>query len=123
MFPPGQLAHGTYPIHYHAMAQGAQHMPYQVVSQVPVSQGGQGHFTNQVNQPQYITSTPVVPAPQVDRSGATPRLVTQSAVNATRGVNDNVATPYGQRALPPGQQKSRLQSLPKALVYDGRGSW
>ncbi|KAH3779118.1 hypothetical protein DPMN_180597 [Dreissena polymorpha] len=51
MFSPGQPAHGMYPVHYHAMAQGAQPMPYQVVTQVPVSLGGQGQLTNQVNQP------------------------------------------------------------------------
>ncbi|KAH3737270.1 hypothetical protein DPMN_043853 [Dreissena polymorpha] len=123
MFSPGQSSHGMYPVHYHAMAQGAQPMPYQAVTQVPVSLGGQVQLTNQINRPQYVTSTPVVTAPQVDRSGTAPRLVTQSAVNATRGVSENVAAPAGQRALPPGQQKSRLQSLPKALVHDGRGSW
>ncbi|KAH3836372.1 hypothetical protein DPMN_109742 [Dreissena polymorpha] len=123
MFTPGQAAHGMYPDHYHAMAQGAQQMPYQVVTQVTVLLGGQGQLTNQVNQPQYVTSTPVVHAPQVGRSVATPRLVTQSAVNATRGVSENVAAPFGQRTFPPGQQKPRLQSLPKALVYNGRGNW
>ncbi|KAH3733240.1 hypothetical protein DPMN_039665 [Dreissena polymorpha] len=137
------VANGTYPVQYHAMAQGAQPMLHQVMTQVPVSHGGQlhymlvggqGQYSNPVNQPQlpymfplgqsgYVTSTPMVPASQVDMSGATPHLVSQNVVNAMRGVNDNVAEPYGQRALPPGQLKSRLQSLPKALVYDGRGSW
>ncbi|KAH3753288.1 hypothetical protein DPMN_187923 [Dreissena polymorpha] len=131
------VAHGTCPVQYHAMAQGAQPMPHQVKTQVPVSQGdqlhymlvgGQGQLIDPVNQPKlpyifppgqsrYVTST------QVDRSGATPHLVSQNAVNATGGVSDNVAALFGQRALPPGQLKSRLQSLPKTLVYDGQGSW
>ncbi|KAH3808675.1 hypothetical protein DPMN_137032 [Dreissena polymorpha] len=81
---------------YHAMAQEAPPVQYQY--QIPKWVSG------------YVTSTPVVPA-------------LHNVVNATRYVSDNVAAPFGQRALPPGQQKSRLQSLPKALVYDGRGSW
>ncbi|KAH3838282.1 hypothetical protein DPMN_111690 [Dreissena polymorpha] len=81
------VAHGTCPVQYYAMAQGAQPMPYQVMTQWVSG---------------YVTSTTVVPAPQ-------------NVVNATRGVSDNVAAPFGQRALPPGQQKSRLQSLHKAL--------
>ncbi|KAH3754712.1 hypothetical protein DPMN_189393 [Dreissena polymorpha] len=130
------VARGTCRVQYHAMAQGAQPMAYQVMTQLPVSQGGQLHYMlvggqgqliDPVNQPKspymfppgqsgYVTSTPVVPAPQVDRSWATPHLVSQNVVNATRGVSDNVAASFGQ-------QKSRLQSLPKALVYDVRGSW
>ena len=102
------VAHGVYPVQYHAMAQEAQPVQYQLTHGV---------------QSRYVSSTPVVPAPQVDRSGVTPRLVSQNVVNATRGVSDNVAAPFGQRALPPGQQKSRLQSLPKALEYGGRGRW
>ncbi|KAH3786339.1 hypothetical protein DPMN_164446 [Dreissena polymorpha] len=85
------------------------------MTQEPVSQvgqlhymlvSGQGQLIDPVNQDQvpymfqpgqsgYVTSTPVVPAPQVDRSGATPRLKSQNFVNATRGVSNNVAAAFG----------------------------
>ncbi|KAH3720726.1 hypothetical protein DPMN_063630 [Dreissena polymorpha] len=70
----------------------------------------------------YVTSTPVVPAPEVNRSGAPPRLALRSVAHAACGASDNAVVPFVQKALTPGLQKSRLQSLPKALIYD-RGSW
>ena len=138
------VANGTYPVHYQAMAQGPQPVQYQLMTQVPVSQGGhlqymsvggQGQLIDPVNQPHmtymippvqsgYVAAPQVVPTPQVGRSGATPRCVSRNATHAARGATNNaLTTPVGQRAMLLGQQKPRLQSLPKALVFDGRGSW
>ncbi|KAH3842929.1 hypothetical protein DPMN_116434 [Dreissena polymorpha] len=137
-------AHGTYPVQFHAMGHGAQPGQYQIMTHVPVSQAGQlqymlvgsqGQLIDPVDQPHmtymtspvqsgYVAAPQVVPTPQVCRSVATPRCVSRHATHAVRGATNNtVAPPVGQRAMLLGKQKSRIQSLPKALVYDGRGSW
>ncbi|KAH3844350.1 hypothetical protein DPMN_086608 [Dreissena polymorpha] len=81
------LEHGMYPAQYHAMALGAQPVQYERMKQVPIAEGGQLHnmlvsckvqFIDSSIQPQLtymhpqvqgVTSPPVVPVPQMDRSG------------------------------------------------------
>ncbi|KAH3707174.1 hypothetical protein DPMN_066571 [Dreissena polymorpha] len=64
----------------------------------------------------YVAAPQVVPTPQVGRSGATPHCVSRNATHAARGATNNAfATPVRQRDMLLGQQKSRIQFLPKYL--------
>ncbi|KAH3797518.1 hypothetical protein DPMN_151099 [Dreissena polymorpha] len=129
------MPHGTYPVQFHAMSHGVQPGQWPQGGQLQyMLVGGQGQLIDSVNpvpmtymmppvQSGYVTSTPVTPAPQVDRSGAPSRVASRSVAHAGHGASDTAAATIVQRAVAPGQHKSKLQSLPKALIYDGRGSW